>query len=110
MAHHSYEEIRAVFLEWLALNQKSRGLDYGDLPGYIAQVFMKRGSPTRQDNRGYPRLTPDDELTLLDVFWEVFHEGIITFGVNTGGSFRGFESRGLGKGSWRTRTPTFFTM
>ena len=79
--HHSHEEIRAVFFEFLNRDGTCGwALNYDQARFAIAKMFDDRGSRSDFAN-GQARLTLDDEGTLLEVFWEAFRDGIITLGA-----------------------------
>ncbi len=86
---HSFEEVRAVALD--LLSGRERGAhdltQYQNLLIAVAQVFERRGGGPPQ--RGYqgggvfgPSLSANDKELLLEVFWGLFREGVITLGLN----------------------------
>src|SRR5436190_5437765 len=90
---HSYEEIRAVFLDLLAGREPTEYYDlqqYGYVSKNIAIVFQKRESPDLHKEwraRGdWPELSEPDLSLVSEVFWNLFLERIITLGINSGNS------------------------
>ena len=82
---HSYEELRAAALDVLAGRESvpPGGEEYHRLSQSIGQVFAQREGRVRPGDSGatYP-LDAQDKETFLELFWDLFREGIITIGLN----------------------------
>jgi len=77
---HSYEEIRSVVLDIFSGREKVRiqASNYHNLNSAIAEVFERReGRHSVQ-----PRLDNLDSDISLELFWDLFRQGIITLGLN----------------------------
>jgi hypothetical protein len=89
---HSYEEIRAAFLDLLAGREKAEyyTLDqYGHVSKNIAIVLQSRELPAdeirkQRERNEYPYLCRPDDRLLSEVFWNLFLERIITLGAEGG--------------------------
>lgn len=80
MIRHSYEEIREAVLHLLR-KSLSMGSQYRNLEGDLARFFEQKGEPGgRSDLLGGQALSPSDAETFLEVFWDLFRQGIITLG------------------------------
>lgn len=82
---HSYEEIRDVVLNVLSGREGSLGSpQYENLKGAVSRVFEAReGRPPVAGVGGYaPSLSRRDSNLLLEVFWGLFREGIVTLGAD----------------------------
>lgn len=79
---HSYEEIRDVALDILAgrENVQYPAEQYESIKLGIAEVFARREGRPREGLP--PQLDRADSETYLEVFWELFRQGIITLGLN----------------------------
>lgn len=80
---HSYEEIRAAALDVLSKREPSshEPTQYGHISIGVAEVFARReGGPQR--SRLDTHLRGEDAETFLEVFWDLFRQGIITLGYN----------------------------
>ncbi len=82
---HNHEEIRAVALD--ILSGREPGGDAGQyetLSQAIGVVFARRENCIQPGHFGanYPLAQADKEL-FLDVFWELFRQGIITLGMDS---------------------------
>jgi len=77
---HSYEEIRSVTLDILSGREQVRleASNYESLRYAIAQVFDRREG--RQSE--HIRLDNQDSEIFLELFWDLFRQGIITLGLN----------------------------
>ena len=77
---HSYEEIRSAALDILSGREQVRmeGSHYEGLKYAIAKVFDRREG--RQSER--IRLDNQDSEIFLELFWDLFRQGIITLGSN----------------------------
>ncbi len=83
LADHSFEEIRAVALDILSGRERLEYEPgrYDDLMAAIAQVLAKRENfPTHLSP--YIPLTQHDKAIYLEVFWDLFRQGITTLGRN----------------------------
>lgn len=83
---HSYEEIRNVALDILAGREKV-GRDvpsqFGGLEVGIAEVFRRREHrPDAHITTNEERLSARDQDLSLEVFWDLFRQGIITLGYD----------------------------
>lgn len=80
---HSYEEIRKVALNVLA--ERETGVygfsQYEHLKTTVAEVFFRRENSGKQPV-GESRLSAGDREIFLEVFWDLFRQGIITLGLN----------------------------
>lgn len=83
---HSYEEIRAAVLDILAGREGggSKPPDqFVNLSSAVAQVFVRRAqTPASQFASRGQQLSGVDGEALLEVFWDLFREGIITLGLD----------------------------
>jgi len=79
---HSYEEIRSVALDILAGRENPRDppTQYESIKLGIAEVFARREGLPREGRP--PQLDRVDSEIYLEVFWELFRQGIITLGFN----------------------------
>jgi len=83
---HSYEELRAAALDILTRRERV-GYEpdqYGHLSLGIGEVFARREGRIQSGYFGganYP-LDEQDKETLLELFWDLFRQGIITLGLN----------------------------
>ena len=82
---HSYEEIRAVALDIVAGREQVSipANQYEHLSLGIGEVFARRESRIQHGHFGatYP-LDPQDREILLELFWDLFRQGLITLGIN----------------------------
>ena len=82
---HSYEELRSVALDILAGREKApyEPTQYEHLSLGIGQVFAQREGRIQPGHFGatYP-LDRQDKETLLELFWDLFRQGVITLGLN----------------------------
>jgi len=98
---HSYEELRAAALDILAGREKVpyEPSQYEHLSLGIGQVFARRENSIQHGNSGatYP-LDAQDKDRLLELFWDLFRQGIITLGLNDSNrAFPFFRLTNLGK-------------
>jgi hypothetical protein len=84
---HSYEELRDVVMD--VLHQGISGNNqYQTLIENVARVINQRESPginlgTRMAYQGAAAaLHPQDRDKLLEIFWDLFRQGVITLGLN----------------------------
>jgi hypothetical protein len=78
---HSYEEIRNCSLDILARRESGQyGFSqYRNLQATVAEVFFRRENSERHPV-GDPRLSDNDKDLFLEIFWDLFRQGIITLG------------------------------
>jgi len=84
---HSYEEIRAAALDILSGREKNLPYDhtqFGNLGIGVAEVFARREEPGVPPfgSRSAHHLSSADGEIFLEVFWDLFREGVITLGLN----------------------------
>ncbi|MEX1231422.1 MAG: hypothetical protein WEB58_14340 [Planctomycetaceae bacterium] len=84
---HSYEELRDAALDVLAGREKTNypPSQYEHLISGVAEVFIRRGDaqePTGGRTFSDPKLPPPEREIFLEVFWDLFRQGIITLGLN----------------------------
>ena len=82
---HSYEELRAAALDILTRREHvtHEPSQYEHLSLGLGEVFARREGRTQPGHFGatYP-LDAQDKETLLELFWDLFRQGIITLGMN----------------------------
>jgi hypothetical protein len=82
---HSYEELRSVALDILAGRETVayEPSQYEHLSVGIGEVFARREGRIQPGNHGATyRLDAQDRETFLELFWDLFRQGIITLGLN----------------------------
>ena len=84
---HSYEEVRNAALDILAGRIKTdlEPTQYENFMVGVAEVFAQQDTEPSQvvQISGYPEeLRGADRETFLEVFWDLFQQGIITLGMN----------------------------
>jgi hypothetical protein len=89
---HSYEEIRSVAIDILATRAAVRyePSQYQHLLLGVGEVFERREPPQTSPGRGRTftmgggenTLDHADRETFLEVFWDLFRQGVITLGMN----------------------------
>lgn len=103
---HSYEEIRKAALDVLAGRERCElePTQYERLKRCVAEVFFRREAPRNErgnllgSDRKDTYLTSRDAEIFLEVFWELFRQGIITLGVDDRNrEFPFFRVSGLGR-------------
>lgn len=108
---HSYEEIRAAALDLVAgRGSIALGLDeYHRLSQCIGEVFAQREGRVQPGHHGatYP-LDAQDEETFLEVFWDLFRQGIITLGLNNNNQALPFRLTRLGQQIAEGKAAYFF--
>ncbi len=109
---HSHEEIRAVALDILAGREKVQyePSQYEHLMLGIGEVFARRDNRIQQGQYGatYPLNREDSEI-FLEVFWDLFRQGIITLGVDDSNrNFPFFRISSLGKKIAESQSIYFF--
>ena len=111
---HTYEEIRNVILDILAKREPTNypPTQYGHLESGVAEVFQRRGEPIRVGmiiGAGQPQLEPADADLTLEVFWNLFREGVITLGLDRANrEFPWFRVSQFGKRLLEGHTAYFF--
>lgn len=84
--NHSYEELRAAALDVLAGREKGpyEPSQYESLSIGVAEAFLRREDPQAQPphSRRPAYLSGADRELFLEVFWDLFRQGIITLGLN----------------------------
>lgn len=98
---HSHEEIRAVALDILSGRESAHyeATQYEHLRLGIGEVFARREGKIRPGHFGEPHtLDAVDNEIFLEVFWDLFRQGIITLGLNDNNrQFPFFRVSKLGK-------------
>ena len=83
---HSYEEIYSAACAILAGRERTRWHpdQYLHLANGVAEVFCRREN-VPQGPQPYPgqNLSNSDAVVFLEVFWDLFRQGILTLGVET---------------------------
>jgi len=81
---HSYEEIRAAALDVLAGREKTsyEPIQYGHLELGVAEVLARQGGIVPRDRHDRADLSVGDADLFMEVFWDLFRQGIITLGYN----------------------------
>ena len=82
---HTYEEIRAAVLDILAGREKTPPYEptqFENLSIGAAEVFARRERPVAEHKSSRQGLSSNDSDAFLEVFWDLFREGIITLGLN----------------------------
>lgn len=79
---HSYEEIRGAALDILAGRETVQypPVQYEHIKLGVAEVFARREGRPFQGRP--PQLDSSDSELFLEVFWELFRQGVITLGFN----------------------------
>lgn len=98
---HSHEEIRSAALDIISGRESVayEATQYESLRLGIGEVFARREGKLQQGHFGatYP-LDGADSETFLEVFWDLFRQGIITLGLNNSNrEFPFFRVSKLGK-------------
>jgi hypothetical protein len=109
---HSYEEIRSAALDILAGREKTvyAPSQYEHLKLGVGEVFAKRDGRIQPGSYGatYP-LDRQDEEIFLELFWDLFRQGIITLGSNDSNrEFPFFRVTQLGKHIAESQSAYFF--
>ena len=78
---HSYEEIRNIALDILAEREKASYIpnQYENLRINVGSILEERETGQRPTN---PVVSNEDNEIFLEVFWDLFRQGIITLGSN----------------------------
>ena len=105
---HSYEELRSVVLDVLAGREHTSydPTQYEHLKISAAEVLRGRELNQRVSNA---RLSPHDSELFLELFWDLFRQGIITLGLNDSNrEFPWFRITSFGKNLLAGSDPYFF--
>jgi hypothetical protein len=109
---HTYEEIRDLVLNILSGREGALGTPHYDgLKSAVSSVFEKREGRTPVSGVGgyMPSLSRNDSNLLLEVFWGLFREGIITLGADDSNrQFPWFRLSEFGKRLADSQEPYFF--
>lgn len=109
---HSYEEIRDVVLNILSGRDGYLGSpQYESLKSTVSRIFEEREGRTAVAGVGgyMSSLSRNDSNLLLEVFWGLFREGIITLGADDSNrEFPWFRLTGFGKKLIEGQEPYFF--
>jgi len=95
---HSYEEIRTVAIELLSGHENPNYslTQYEHFRLNVGGVFARREG--REIDPQYPPLDNEDNEFFLEVFWDLFRQGIITLGLNNSNrEFSWFRVTSFGK-------------
>ncbi len=109
---HTHEEIRSVALDILSGREAAAfpPPQYENLRLSIGDVLARREGRVQPGHIGatYPLDNPDSEI-FLEVFWDLFRQGIITLGLNDANrEFPHFRISQLGKQIAQSQSPYFF--
>jgi hypothetical protein len=109
---HSHEEIRAVALDILSGREKAQyePSQYENLRLDIGEVFARREGRIQLGYQGatYPLDKQDSEI-FLEIFWDLFRQGIITLGLNDANrNFPHFRVSQLGRQIAKSQSVYFF--
>lgn len=106
--NHSYEEIRQAVIQILA--DSNDGSQYENLKLNLASSFeAEEGRAKSRDFYSSSSLSNQDANLLLEVFWGLFREGIITLGINDSNrEFPWFRVSEFGKKVLKNQDPYFF--
>lgn len=108
---HSYEEIRSVVRDLLSGREKTtiQMQQYEELCIAVGYVFARRENRNIQTSWSQPNLDRKDLEILLEVFWDLFRQGIITLGLdNNNREFPFFRITSLGMKIASSESPYFF--
>ena len=108
---HSYEELRKVALEILSGKEKVEypPNQYQHLLVGIAEVLAKMEHKQQETIRGSSGLSSNDREIFLELFWDLFRQGIITLGCDDANrEFPFFRLTGLGRKIIENQEPYFF--
>ena len=106
---HSYEEIRKVAIELLAGHERPNYslTQYEHFRLSIGGVFARREG--REINSQDAQLDSEDNELFLEVFWDLFRQGIITLGLNNSSrEFPWFRVTRLGERILQNQSGYFF--
>ena len=81
---HSYEEIRRAAIDIIAGREETHFTpnQYIHLRIGVAEVLQRRDGSPKDPSGRYPNLSTEDAETYLEVFWDLFRQGIIILGLN----------------------------
>ena len=105
---HSYEEIRKAAIDILASREgyTRQPMQYEELKIWVTEVLTRREQKT---DLSAPPLSRHDSDIFLEVFWDLFRQGIITLGVDDANrNFPFFRLSGLGNKIIESQDPYFF--
>ena len=110
---HSYEEIRAAAIDVISgrVQLPWPQNQYGTLSAGVAEVFAQHENPGRTTNRLHPtvQLSASDSELFLEVFWDLFRQGIITLGYdNSNRDFPFYRASRLGKQILQNQDTSYF--
>lgn len=85
---HTFEEIRGIVLDILAGREtvQYKPQQYRSLEAGVAEVAMRRNPPAAPKHsiiQNSDSLSPHDAELLMEVFWSLFREGVITLGLDS---------------------------
>lgn len=106
---HSYEEIRKVAIDLLSGRETSSYAltQYEHFRLGVGEVFAKRKGKTIEPHNF--QLDGEDNEIFLEVFWDLFRQGIITLGMNNSNrEFPFFRVTSLGKKILQNQSGYFF--
>lgn len=105
---HSYEELRSAALDILAGRENSTygASQYKQLKIGLSDALQSRERGERMVNS---KLSPHDSELFLELFWDLFRQGIITLGMNDHNrEFPWFRVTSFGKKLLAGDSPYFF--
>lgn len=109
---HSYEEIRSAALDILAGRERVTydASQYEHLKLGVGEVFARREGRIQAGTYGATyRLEAQDEEVFLELFWDLFRQGIITLGLNDANrEFPFFRVTQLGRHIAESQSAYFF--
>lgn len=109
---HSHEEIRSAALDIIAGREHVayEPSQYEHLRLAIGEVFARREGRIQSGHHGAPYpLDPQDSEIFLEVFWDLFRQGIITLGLNDSNrEFPHIRVTQLGKNIATSQSAYFF--
>lgn len=108
---HSYEEIRSVALDILAGREHVayEASQYEHLRLGIGEVFARRENRIQPGYGGTYSLDNQDSELFLELFWDLFRQGIITLGLNNHNrEFPFFRLTRFGKNIAESQSAYFF--
>ncbi len=106
---HSYEEIRKVALDLLSGRESPSYslVQYEHFRLSVGGAFARREGKTIDPQN--PQLDSEDNEIFLEVFWDLFRQGIITLGINNSNrEFPWFRVTGLGEKIIQNQSGYFF--
>lgn len=111
LTNHSYEEIRSAAMQSLckATNDAQRPKNYDALKQGVAYILSSGERELGATQHTTHELSHDDSQTFLEVFWDLFRQGIISLGASdTRREFPYFRVTGLGQNILGNRNAYFF--